>query len=261
MVKSWIIITVTTIAFANCAMTPKPDGEIGKPAHAADEIDGRPGQTSDGSPPMLPSGARLQRHPATQTVLSLKGGDLSRALDDGGGYRNMLAQKRFSDAAICFLDYYKEAFRLDQPARELAPAAVRTDELGMTHVRLLQGYKGIPVWPGEITVHFSAQGAIFWVQGRYIPTPRGTDPTAGIQKTDAVKIVARELARYGADGAPGSAELVIYAGCPEKPALAYEVSVRAGLTKGWRFYIDADSGAVLQKISTVNTETVPALVK
>ena len=259
--RLWIIITVTTIALVSCAMTLKQKGEIGKPAQAAGENNCRPPATGDGILFMLPSDARLQRHPDTQTVVSMKGRDLSRALDGVGRYRNLLAQKRFYDAAVCFLDFYNQVFRLDHPARELSPASVRTDDLGMTHVRLVQGYEGIPVWPGEITVHFSAQGAIYWVQGHYIPTPRKMDPTAGIQKADALKIVAGELVRYGPDSAPGSAELVIWAGCPEKPALAYRVSSRAGLTKGWDFFIDAATGAVLGKISTVNTEPVPVLGK
>lgn len=261
MFRFLIVITGMMIAFTICGMTSKRATEIDTPAHATGRGCCRNGTTGDGLPPVLPSGAQLQRHPATLGIMSLKGGNLSQTLDDLPCYQKLVAEQRFSDAAVCFLEYYGQAFKLDHPSQELSTVYVRTDNLGLTHVRLRQTYGDITVWPGEITVHFLGEGQIYWVQGNYSPTPRNTDLKAGIQEADALKAVAVVLDRHESDCPHCTSELVIYAGRPEEPVLAYRVSASVGLNKGWNFYIDAHSGAVLHKISSVNTAPIPTISK
>lgn len=261
MYKFLIFLILMATAFTNCGMSDKQANKEAEP------VQGRGGQccpnetktTDDAS--ALPMDAQIQRHPMTQSIKSLKGANLSQHLAQQPCYYDLLTEKRYADAAVCFLYFYRQIFKLDHPAGELSTVFVRTDNLGMTHVRLRQIYGEIAVWPGEISIHFTAQGKIYWVQGNYIPTPRGVDLKPGIQSADALKTVAKVL-NGNESGCPNcTSDVVIYAGRPEKPVLAHRVSASAGLDKGWDFFIDAHSGKVLHKISRVHTLSVPAGLK
>ncbi len=253
-------ITAIVIAITICGMTSKRATEIGTPAHAIVKDCCRISITGEGSLPKLPSDARLLRDPNTLEVLSLKAGNLSQNLDDLPCYRNLVAEKRYSEAAVCFFEYYRQIFKLAHPSRELSTVDVRTDDLGLTHVRMRQTHAGISVWPGEITIHFSKERHIYWVQGNYRPTPQGIDPNPHIPKMEALKAAAMAMDRPDFDCSQCKADLVIYTGRSEAPVLSYRVSASAGLDKGWVFFIDAQSGDILHKINSINTISVSPIL-
>jgi Zn-dependent metalloprotease len=208
-----------------------------------------------GHPLEFDRGATLQRHPSTGVARSVKGDDLAHAIAGLTCFQDLMAERRYGEAAVCFLDAFRSAFKLQHPSRELVPISVHTDDLNMTRVRLRQMYADRVVWPCEISVHISAAGKIFWVTGNTIPTPQTVNPTARLSASDAMASAAKALGIDLASCSGCEAELMVYAGDPETPILAYRVSAGTGLADAWDVFVDAESGKILKKLTRVRTQT------
>lgn len=73
-------------------------------------------------------------------------------------------------AALNFLRRHRDAFGITVPEQEFALLRADVDRPGMTHVRLQQNYRGVPVLGAELLVHFDPTGQwITAVNGDYLP--------------------------------------------------------------------------------------------
>ncbi|HWE31054.1 MAG TPA: M4 family metallopeptidase, partial [Polyangia bacterium] len=66
-------------------------------------------------------------------------------------------------------------------------------ELGMTHARFEQHIGKVPVWGGELLVHFDGTGALVRINGRYVPVPAPL-PDA-VTSSDDARVLAVNGAR------------------------------------------------------------------
>ena len=200
-------------------------------------------------PPPLPADTELRRDERTGTVRSLRAADFSAELREDPEYRRLVEAGRLGDAALAFVSHYRGLFRLDDPAHELNVESARTDELGKTHVRLQQSFRGIPVHGGELLVHLEG-GAVYLAQGRYVPTPSTLDVTPTLSRDDALDAAARALE---ADEARSRfrAELAIFGDDDGRARLAYRVVAPVSPLEGWKLMIAADSGEILSRSPTV----------
>ncbi len=135
-------------------------------------------------------------------------------------------------ASLTFLRDHRALFLLGSPDDELAHVATDTDELGMSHARFQQRVGGVPVWGGELTAHFAADGALVRVHGRYLPLPAiDAAPVATVEEALAAASAAALAARPAADPATVSAappQLVVdpERGADQPLRLAWRVEVR-----------------------------------
>ncbi len=200
-------------------------------------------------PPAFPPAAELRRDERTGTIRSLRAADLSAELQTDPEYRELVDAGRFGDTALAFVSHYRRAFLLDDPARELSVESARTDELGKTHVRLQQWFRGIPVYGGELLVHLEG-GTVYLVQGHYIPTPSTLEVIPTLSRDDALTAAANELEAADARSR-FQAELAIFAGDNGGARLAYRVDAPVSPVEGWKLMIAADSGEILSRSPTV----------
>jgi Zn-dependent metalloprotease len=149
--------------------------------------------------------------------------------------------------------------RLRDPAAELRPMNVQTDDMGFQHVRFQQIYAGIPVWARDLYVHVDGSGQLRVLNGEYDPTPVGVATAPVISADDAVGAAITNLrtefrwspvsnsvaAKFGYT-AP-QAELVIYIS-GGAAALAYAVTVQANLLEKWTYLVDAIAGGILHRV-------------
>ena len=110
----------------------------------------------------------VRRDPSRDTIRFLRGENLSADLEEEEEYREHRAAGRFAELAIMFIDAHRSAFRFERPEEELIPKEVSTDDLGMTHVKLQQVFRGIPVFAGELLVHFRSPNGVYLVNGSTI---------------------------------------------------------------------------------------------
>ena len=80
-------------------------------------------------------------------------------------------------AGRAFLLKLHALYQINSPDDELAAAGADTDELGMTHARFKQKKGKLPVWGGDLIVHFDSDGSLVQINGRYLPVGAGSTAT------------------------------------------------------------------------------------
>lgn len=139
--------------------------------------------------------------------------------------------------ARAFMQAYGSAFGVDNPATQLRAAVLRRDSQGAEHAIFQQVHQGLPVFGGELRVHFR-EGQLFAANGRFVagldigvtPSLAGTDAA-----TRAVRAVLMQEARkLGAgrtvDDSSGEFDEADYA---DLKAAATDLMVfRSGLLQG-----------------------------
>lgn len=132
-----------------------------------------------------------------------------------------------------------------------------TDELGMTHHRFQQKYKGIPVEGMEYRVH-ERSGHVVSANGKLVQhinvdvKPTLTDP-------QAFQIAKEKLNASIAEYKPG--QLLItskdFTFQDSSFFLAYQFEIEISLIEKWRVSIDAHSGELINKMSLVHACSSP----
>ena len=170
------------------------------------------------------------------------------------------ANQTDQQAVLSFFETNKLLFRIDSPTDELTVAREHVDKLGKTHIVFQQVYEGIPVWGREIAVHLDANHEMYAINARYSPSPRGLDLTAGrIPAQQAIDYTIRDLSARGPIRVFGTdlKRLLEYDGPAatlsiwidretQKPRLVWHVSVRPNIRDLWYYFVDANSGEVLE---------------
>lgn len=90
-----------------------------------------------------------------------------------------------ADIARQFLARHRSAWRMAKPLTELQPDRTDLDALGMSHVRLQQTYRGVPVLGAELIVHLAPGNRLVTaVNGDYLPDVQLADvkPTISTQQ-------------------------------------------------------------------------------
>jgi bacillolysin len=205
----------------------------------------------------LPTDTVIKRDEKNETIIFVKGKNLSEELENDKKFHALQSTNQYSEIALAFLTANHLLFQLIAPSDELSVKSVESDDLGFTHIKFQQSYKGISVCPAEINLHLNQQNHVYLIQGRYIPTPENVTIQPVITEKDAMGIVAEKLGKDAAECSECRSELVIYADTNILPCLAYRIEANPNLTEGWEFIIDANSGAVLKKLPTVFNEKSP----
>lgn len=207
------------------------------------------------------AGISVTWNPKGAVPLSVRGTDLgARGAYSAGRGLKVGGRGRYAEDAVAVLDNLSGLFRASAAAGEFSARRVSVDRLGCHHVRMNQFYAGLRVVGGELIVHFDKSGRSYEVNGSYVPEVKlATVPT--IAGSNAVAAAQADLAVQGLPQgvAAGSPELVVLA--RRGPArLAYELTLTYGtgstMPGRWRYWMDAGSGAVLERYNDI--QTIPA---
>ena len=152
--------------------------------------------------------------------------------------------------ARTFLRTNCDLLRLDDPHAELTLTRRHTDELGRTHLRFQQEYRGVPVWPADVIVHLNPEGHVDVMNGAFVPTPKKLGTVPVLDAADAAEY-ARTGLTDGAEAEVSASELIIYAPGDTPPRLAWKLELAIDLTSQWLVVIDAVNGAELTAYSQI----------
>lgn len=163
-----------------------------------------------------------------------------------------------------FLNDNKSLLRIVDPQNEFSLEHSQKDDLGMTHVKFSQVYQGIDIWGKEIIVHLDSHGDVLSLNGTYEQTPTMiTDLNGKLDKADAISITLNDLKNKTSIDSllPQLKKLLDYNGPIAKkiiwydknhfPHLAWNVEVISGLSEDWLYFIDAQTGSVLNYYNAV----------
>jgi Zn-dependent metalloprotease len=203
----------------------------------------------------FPSDVKSSSNSQWGTVRFLKSSNLTHDLEQQDAFRRLQATNQYKDIVLKFFDAYRLPFKLINPLEELVLHSIQTDDLGFKQVRLKQMTMGIPVWGAEILVQLDRSNHVNLVQGHYYPSPQGLNLHSRITAEAAREYVAAHLDLPDANCLACTTSLVVFFIVEgHTPRLAYSVRTPIGLIEGWNLIVDAETGDILQKISTVFTQ-------
>jgi len=159
----------------------------------------------------------------------------------------------FAGKARAFVAARPETFKMNRPDEELELISETTDELGLTHVRFQQVYRGLPVWGKRTIVHFENERTIYRVGGQTIPTPKfSVVPAVDEVAADDLALAALKD-RLPLNNTNSEIETLIYPNNGD-PRLAQMVTVTSPDNGGirWRVFVDAQTGEILHKFNDIH---------
>ena len=157
----------------------------------------------------------------------------------------------------------KEYTTIKNPQDELIIKEIIKDDLGITHIKANQQYKGIEIYGNELFLHFNNSSEIF--TGRISSFAINLDLSPNIKPIDGIDIATRdlksltilrdlstkqrEILNYEA---PGS-ELLIYNNHKDF-FLCYKINIRPNFIESWNYFIDAKNGNILFKYNDTKSD-------
>lgn len=147
--------------------------------------------------------------------------------------------------ALKFIKSNKDFLGVDEDDLKLLRAPLKS-EVG-THYYFRQYYKNLPVENAYVKVNVDKSGALLNYQSTYIPN-LDIDTKEGISAANAAGVAAQDAGGK----ALSAAEKVVYVNPNTSEArLAWKVLVQGGenAPAKWDYYVDAQNGAVLNRIS------------
>ena len=151
-----------------------------------------------------------------------------------------------------FLQARPDLFMMEEPAEVLAPDRSQTDDMGWTHVRLQQTYKGIPVEGAHIAMHFDDERVPRIVNCSHVVADLSLSTTALVDGSTAVTTALQDIGVASASG-PATKELVIY-NHEGTAHLAWQVSMFVADPLGnFIYFVDARTGAVVDAYNNMHT--------
>lgn len=159
--------------------------------------------------------------------------------------------------AYYFLNENRSALKISNPESEFQLVQQKEDETGRTHLKFDQYYQGIPVWNSQIMLHFN-HGRPYLFNGRFIPTPENLEITPKLNAEDAISNTRKELKFQNLTagqlslikGKQVECKLIIYTNIytVDPPLLAYKVDAYTNVLDHWTYFINANTGTVIDKI-------------
>lgn len=210
---------------------------------------------------VLGANARLRMDDESKTLRYLEG-DLQKIASSSTAYRQARDRGDFGEQAVALAGELASVLNLKNPANELIVERIRQDEQGMTHVRLNQTYRDIPIWGAQIAVHFNAEQNPILLTGVYTSTPDMPEPVETISPETALA-----LARSAIQAQPSSdadlllprVQRMIYWDLGRQPVYCWNVELAPDYNQAWEIFLDCADGGVVHRYDKITTEAVMGL--
>ena len=163
--------------------------------------------------------------------------------------------------AMGFLAEYGAAFGITDAAAQLISSGSQVDAQGATRLAYTQVHQGVPVFGSYLYVHVAADGAMTAVNAVTVPGIKvSAIPALSPEKAGVIAVGAAggpERASSSADVTVQAMQLLVYRAdlVQDVPGgadyLVYEVEVGNGSSVREFIYVDAHSGAVVNRIDGI----------
>ena len=172
----------------------------------------------------------------------------------------MSARLATDEVADIYLKDISGMLQINDATSEFSTVSTESDDLGQTHIKMQQVFKGVKVYGSEVALHLDKTNQVKIFNGRSLPTPSLDDVKPSLSAENAInvanldlgvdleKLITATASFQGlADLSPQS-ELVIYSkNTDASPKLTWHLTVFANAMERWEYFVDAKSGAILDK--------------
>ncbi len=173
-----------------------------------------------------------------------------------GNLRDKVVKGAELQAVHDYFEINKDRYQIQSPVDELQLLKTEIDELGMTHLRFKQRYKGLEVVGGDINAHFRNDGMFTSVNGTFNPI-KNMNITAQVLASDALTRATDDLLIDFGVGTPTKPQLVIFP-WQKETYLCWRFFIISDSPMGrWEYFIDATTGDIIFKANRImNAEAV-----
>ena len=186
-------------------------------------------------------------------------GKIIRSYRNGEGARPAWVEDSLR-RSMAHLKRHGEAAQVRDPEAELTLLMAKQDDLGLTHVRLDQVHKGVPVFGGQIITHLD-HASVRSVTGRAFEGVRGLDTTPRLTAAQAIKAAKAALGNGGGVAKEPQVKLVILPprdGSP-RATLTYQVQIFVEhpdrVPERHEYFVDARDGSIVWHYDSLPTGT------
>ncbi|WP_405410934.1 M4 family metallopeptidase [Maribacter sp. Asnod1-A12] len=158
--------------------------------------------------------------------------------------------------ARTYLSEIAPLLNIKDATNEFRLKAETTDDLGQSHLRMEQVYKGVRVYGAEVIVHIGANKNELAINGSPFSSPANTDITAKVSFDNAImriesdlktKLTKSTISNNGFITIPQpEAELIFYP-TEENLVLTHHITVHPNIKDRWEYFLDANTGEILHK--------------
>ncbi|HPS12416.1 MAG TPA: M4 family metallopeptidase, partial [Prolixibacteraceae bacterium] len=141
--------------------------------------------------------------------------------------------------------------------------SIRTDDLGMTHIKSSQYYKGVEIYGSESTLHLGKKnerftGRIFRLENDLDVNPTISENGALVKTENSLKELTvcknltdkeKKILNYQS----AKTNLVVYRNKDHSFSLAWEIEIRPNFIEVWKYFVDAHSGEIIRIFNATNT--------
>ncbi|MCC6396042.1 MAG: M4 family metallopeptidase [Bacteroidetes bacterium] len=175
-----------------------------------------------------------------------------RAESQWTGLQSTASDAAAQQSARSFLKSYAGLMKLNDPSSELVQVEVSRDNLGFTHVRYQQMFRGLEVWGRDLRVHVDGEGQVESFNGRYVPTPDIPEPErSGI---DAGLAGAIALRHSGAAKTIGETRQVYLPDEAGRLTLCWLVPVGGGFDLRKDVFVETTTGRVVKEYNRIMSD-------
>ena len=227
----------------NAELIPTPKNQTGKQTWLS---------TGQSRPSISPLRLRVVRDTITGLPIFIERTGVSKPTATNAGARVSAAAA--ASAAFAFLNEVRDLLRLDNPEANFTVSRTDTDDLGQTHVRLAQTYRGVPVLGAELVAHLTGS-YVTVLNGHYEPVRADVSTQPKLTLSEAAKLALADVQQavrirsfgdniFNLQQTEGDLGLFPMG---DGLRLAWQVTVRPNLRDRWAYIIDAQTGSVLDK--------------
>lgn len=187
------------------------------------------------------------------TPSRIKGNDLAASLTPMAAFQTASRERNHREMAFLFIEHYKDFFRLTNPRNDLRIERIQSDDVGTTHLQLQQVLDDRPVWDKTILLHLKKTNAIYLFQGDYEPSSALEKVKTQVEITPE-QAISKALENVSDPSLPWTAQestLVIFPIELTIPRLAYNITLVSGLAHSDCYFVDAEDGRILHKMSLI----------
>lgn len=195
-----------------------------------------------------PTTLSIERDPITGQVISVH-----------GTIPGVAKSANAEQAVMDYIDYSKDILQLKSADESIEILQSQKDKLGMTNVRLQQHHRGYKIIGAEAIAHVK-DGKVINLSGRLVPELEKVNLKVSINKTQVEEVLKVDLPMYKILGTDELqfipqeqivSELVIHAEADGSYSLDYLVSVYPTIADRYEYIIDAHTGEIKSKHSTL----------
>lgn len=178
-------------------------------------------------------------------------------------FKNTIVSETVKDLSFSYLKEISPITKMFDPINQFSISSIETDELGYSHIRMQEVFKGVKVYGGEVVIHLSKNGKGIGFNGSYDIIPANLNLIPKISVSNAIQNAIIDLSgktpiqKFSAkqskqlDYNSPIIDTVIYKkSLVDNYALTYHITIHPNILQRFEYFVDAQTGIILSSFES-----------